>query len=40
MLVRITIALSLLAASPARAAECAKPVPLRFEVSGKIVMQR
>ena len=41
MLVRIAISLSLslslFAAFPALAAECAKPVPLRFEVTGKIV---
>jgi len=39
MLVRTAIALSLLVTSPALAAECAKPVPLRFEVTGKIVRQ-
>src|ERR1043166_2112323 len=37
MLVRITLALSFLIAPPALAAECAKPSPLRFEVTGKIV---
>lgn len=37
MLVRIAIALLAFVASPALAAECAKPVPLRFEVTGKIV---
>jgi glutamine cyclotransferase len=36
MLVRIATALVLFA-SPALAADCAKPAPLRFEVTGKIV---
>jgi glutaminyl-peptide cyclotransferase len=37
MIARTLIALALFAASPALAAECQKPVPLRFEVTGKIV---
>ncbi|HMK81163.1 MAG TPA: glutaminyl-peptide cyclotransferase [Xanthobacteraceae bacterium] len=37
MLARAVISLALFAASPALAAECAKPVSLRFEVTAKIV---
>jgi len=37
MLARSLILLALLAATPAFAAECGKPVPLGFEVTGRIV---